>query len=238
MSETTNRALPPRLAQHAADYFGHIRTEIAPLLPEASRRVLELGCGGGGTMQWLRAARPVERAVGLELDPSAAARARQVFDAVREVDLNQQRPDLGDERFDLVLALDVLEHLVDPWSTLRWVRETLVPGGTLIVSLPNVAHYSVVLPLALKGAWDYADEGLLDRTHLRFFNRATARALVEQAGFVVTRTGTTSIIPDPIARLGLEGARWRWYNKRLMETLLPERWITLQYLIAATRSAG
>jgi hypothetical protein len=62
----------------------------------------------------------------------------------------------------------------------------LRPGGQLIVSIPNVRHVSVLLPL-LRGHWDYADTGVLDRTHLRFFVRRTAVALIEAVGFSVER---------------------------------------------------
>jgi SAM-dependent methyltransferase len=82
-------------------------------------------------------------------------------------------------QFDVILCLDVLEHMVNPWGAVdRLVSRYLAPGGALVVSLPNVRHYSVVLPLLLQGRWDYQDAGLLDRTHLRFFTRDTALRLL------------------------------------------------------------
>ena len=69
--------------------------------------------------------------------------------------------------------------MVDPWTVVdRLVSAYLKPGGTLIASLPNIQHYSVVLPLVFRGRWRYENEGLLDRTHLRFFTRESAVALL------------------------------------------------------------
>jgi 2-polyprenyl-3-methyl-5-hydroxy-6-metoxy-1,4-benzoquinol methylase len=81
---------------------------------------------------------------------------------------------------------DVLEHLVDPWEALRVARGLLAPGGVAIVSVPNVAAWPVRFGL-LAGRFDYADFGLLDRTHLRFFTRRSAHELVQAAGYEIER---------------------------------------------------
>ena len=80
----------------------------------------------------------------------------------------------------------MLEHLRDPWSVLAGLRELLRPGGRVHVALPNARHTSVWLPLVLRGRFRYAPAGLLDVTHLRFFARRDAEALVRGAGFEVT----------------------------------------------------
>ena len=86
------------------------------------------------------------------------------------------------ERFDVVLMLDVLEHLPDPAAVLRGVGSVLASGGWGVISLPNVAHVSVRLSL-LSGRFAYSDVGLLDRTHLRFFDRAGVDQLLHEAGW-------------------------------------------------------
>src|SRR5437667_419033 len=79
---------------------------------------------------------------------------------------------LADQRFDLLLALDVLEHLYDPWDVIaRWAA-LLVPGGYVAISVPNVQNVNIIQDL-LKGTFTYTDDGLLDATHIRFFTRAT-----------------------------------------------------------------
>lgn len=160
-------------------YFAHARQEIRPLLPMHCGRVLEVGCGTGATLAWLRSQNCISEAVGIEISQTAADIAKPRLDAVycfdfETTDLPEQQP------FDVILCLDVLEHMLDPWAVVhRLVDRYLVEGGTLVVSLPNVRHHSVVLPLLLHGAWDYSDAGLLDRTHLRFFTHATAEKLVK-----------------------------------------------------------
>ena len=71
--------------------------------------------------------------------------------------------------FDLIMCLDVLEHLVDPWKTLSRLADHLKPGGTVIASIPNVRHARNLLSLLFMGKWEYKEQRLLDKTHLRVF---------------------------------------------------------------------
>lgn len=215
-------------------YFRLVRAEIAPLLPDRTERVLELGCGAGASMAWLRTIRTIGRAHGVELSADAAERARAVFDSVVVGDAEDPSIDLGEGPYDLVLTLDVLEHLADPWAVLRRLRERMAPDATLIASIPNMAHYSVALPLLLRGRFDYVAEGLLDRTHLRFFTRASVVALFEETSFAIRRIGVTTVAPRTLQALGLRGPRWHWYNIRLWRLLLPRHLFDYQFLVAAT----
>lgn len=159
----------------SVDYFAHARKEIAPLLPPQCGRVLEIGCGSGATLGWLRRHKGASHTVGVEIFEAAAQSARAHADEVYCLDFERAELPMECSQFDVILCLDVLEHMVNPWQVVdRLVSRHLAPGGTLIVSLPNVRHYSVVLPLLFQGRWDYQDAGLLDRTHLRFFTRDTA----------------------------------------------------------------
>lgn len=86
--------------------------------------------------------------------------------------------------FDVLIASEVLEHLVDPWAMLRKLREFLKPDATVYASSPNIAHRST-LKMLLDGRWDTTDDGRMDRTHLRWFTPRTYRELFEQSGFEV-----------------------------------------------------
>jgi len=86
--------------------------------------------------------------------------------------------------FDYIVFADVLEHLVDPWSVLELLRSHLMPSGNVLLSVPNVAHWSVRLNLLL-GRFEYTNGYLMDRSHLRWFTRRSARAMVELAGYRV-----------------------------------------------------
>ena len=90
----------------------------------------------------------------------------------------------------MILCLDVLEHLVDPWMTVRKLHAFMKPGGVMITSLPNVRNLKVIVPLILFGDWKYTKEGLLDKTHLRFFTRKTAVELMECSGLKVDKVPT------------------------------------------------
>jgi 2-polyprenyl-3-methyl-5-hydroxy-6-metoxy-1,4-benzoquinol methylase len=171
------------------------RLELLPMIPRDARSVLDVGCGAGGFGPTLRSALgPEARLVGVEPVPSQATRARvgHGFDEV----LDGYVPDAlrgRSDSFDLVCYVDVLEHVVDPWGLLGETREWLTPGGRVLAAIPNIQFAPVMWQL-LRGRWDYADWGTLDRTHLRFFTRATMIEMFENAGYRVTHcSGTNSV---------------------------------------------
>lgn len=157
-------------------------------------RVLELGAAGGAMTRRLREQGCSVTVV--EVDVEAAAHASGAADAVVVADLDAQLLyDVVPGRFDVVIAADVLEHLADPLRTLRAMDQMCDVGGRVIVSVPNVAHASVRLAL-LAGRWDYTEQGLLDRTHIRFFTRASLLDLFGQAGVGVERVECVVMQPE------------------------------------------
>ncbi|MCZ4494420.1 MAG: class SAM-dependent methyltransferase [Conexibacter sp.] len=152
-------------------------------------RVLDVGCATGYLAAEL--ARRGCTVVGVEFDPVAAQQARAFCREVVVGDLESEAVRADVQRavadaggVDTVICADVLEHLRDPWAVLAWLRTLLDPGGRAIVSVPNIAHWTARRAL-LRGRFDYADFGLLDGTHLRFFTRASATELAHRAGFAV-----------------------------------------------------
>ena len=211
-------------------YYHNPRPEVVALVPTHCRQVVDVGCGAGAVGQAIKAARPEVQVRGVEPAPSPAAMAKDVLDDVlhntAEAPLPADWP-----APDCVIFADVLEHMVDPWSTLKLWRKRMRPGGCVIASIPNVAHHSVIADL-LRGRFEYQNAGILDRTHLRFFTHRTALELVTQAGFAI----------DHFARLrGLEPAR---VHRRLSEWAEPigqSGWsarladfYTVQFLVRAT----
>jgi len=156
---------------------------IAEVPPGA--RVLDVGCAGGYLAAPLSAAG--HTVVGVEPDAVAAeaARAHCAEVVVGDFERAEDRAALTGS-FEAVLFGDVLEHLRDPWSALAAARELLAPRGRVIASIPNIAHWSARRELA-RGRFEYADHGLFDVTHLRFFTRRSALALADRAGFQVER---------------------------------------------------
>ena len=175
------------------EYFGYVRHDALSLVPLGTDRVLEIGCGTGNTVAWLKENRGCSWAGGVEIFHEAAEEARGKLDAVYEGDVEKLDLPIKRASLDAVLCLDVLEHMVDPWRVVRRLHALLKPGGVLVASIPNVRHFRVVLPLVLRGEWEYVDSGLLDRTHLRFFVRKTAVGLVESSGMTVDAVEAPSL---------------------------------------------
>ena len=151
----------------------------------ANKRVLEAGCSSGHVTQVLAAQGC--RVVGVEIDPQAARSAEQWSERVIVGDFEDGTvwPALGEETFDVIVFADVLEHLKNPLATLRASIEHLAMQGTVIISVPNIAHADVKIAL-LKGLFPYAESGLLDETHVHFFTRDSLLALLHDAGLVAT----------------------------------------------------
>ncbi len=171
-------AVPPPLAGRRVDraglfhefidYYGEVREDVLPFIPDGVEDVLEVGCGRGTTGALVQERRGC-RVTGLELNPVVARDAatrlhRVICGDAEEVEV--------DGRFDAVIALELFEHLVEPIPFLQRMVALLRPGGRVVLSTPNVGHYSVVADLAA-GRWDYLPIGLLCYTHVRFFTRHT-----------------------------------------------------------------
>jgi 2-polyprenyl-3-methyl-5-hydroxy-6-metoxy-1,4-benzoquinol methylase len=196
-------------------YFANSRPEMLPFVPLSARKVLDLGCGGGLFSESLKLRNGAET-WGVECEPRAAALAKGRMDRVFQGDVAQVVDELPEAHFDAIVCNDVLEHLPDPWSLLRAIRPLLAPGGSLVCSIPNVRHFSVLTDLAWRGEWQYADSGPLDRTHLRFFTRRGIQSLFRDTGWRL---------------LQIEGinpyAGWRF---RLLNTLALGRFSECRYL--------
>jgi hypothetical protein len=134
--------------------------------------------------------------VAVEGNERAAGELKNCVDTTHRGDINTMDAYLG--AYDLVLCLDILEHLVNPERVLSNIVKHLPDGATVIISLPNVAHLSVSIPLLLAGRFDYADEGIMDRTHLHFYTRKTALALAAYAG-LTPQVGVVTGLSHPLA---------------------------------------
>jgi SAM-dependent methyltransferase len=177
---------------------------VLAAVPDGAR-VLDVGCSTGYLAAELTARGC--RVVGVEDDPEAAAEAREACELVVVGDIEDPavRNELPRD-MDVVLLADVLEHLRDPWEALAALRDTLGPRGRAIASVPNIGHWTARRALA-RGRFPYADHGLFDRTHLRFFTRASARELAQRAGFAIEREdpATASLPLEPYLRRRLGG---------------------------------
>ena len=178
------------LNEHA--HSGHAKLLA---LVGSDKRVLDVGCSSGYL------ARPLVArgcsVVGLELDPTAAATAREVCEDVLVGDVETMELPFEPGSFDVVLCGDLIEHLRDPEAFLGRVRPFLRAEGQVVLSTPNVANWAMRLGL-LAGRWRYTERGILDRTHTHLFTRSTLVETLERAGYCVVELDFT--VPLPVAR--------------------------------------
>jgi len=164
-----------------------VAVKIASYVPRGSR-VLDVGCGTGCNSEVVALDCGVTL-IGIEPDADRVAKAQKRGLNVIHGYLSEH---FFEEHgnFDVVLFVDVLEHLANPGALLEMVRPGLSPNGRIIVSVPNVAHWSVRWAL-LRGNFNYEEFGIMDATHLRWFTRYTLTKLFERTGYEVVTTDST-----------------------------------------------
>jgi len=166
--------------------LGSSHQRVLELVPPGAV-VLDVGCASGYLAREL-VARGAAAVDGVEVEPEEAAAARSacrrvVVGSVEEPAIVAELPDAA---YDAILFADVVEHLRHPEAAVAGVIPKLAPGGCIVISVPNVAHYSVRFGL-LGGKFRYEDVGLLDRTHLRFFTRQSLADFLASVGLDLDR---------------------------------------------------
>jgi SAM-dependent methyltransferase len=173
------------------EYFTRINPDLLRLMPPDAQTVLEVGCGAGALAEAYRRINPRVTYFGVERFPDAAEAARLsgrvervICGDVELIELTELGLSQSSPSIDCLVFGDVLEHLLDPWTTLARLTRLVRTGGQVLACIPNIQHYSVLVNL-LRGRWEYQDAGLLDRTHLRFFTLQGIHDLFAQAGLKV-----------------------------------------------------
>lgn len=167
-------------------YFAGARCDYVAELPcDANARILEIGCGNGDTGALAISEGKCACYCGVEVYGPAAEIARSKITEVIAGDVENTTLSWPSQSFDALILSEVLEHLVDPWTTLRKLRPLMKPGALVFASSPNISHYSVISML-LRGEWHLANNGIMDRSHLRWFTPKVYRAMFESSGYHVT----------------------------------------------------
>lgn len=208
------------------DPSGRERREITRHVPAGSRRLLDVGCGSGASSAGLKGRAEGLEVCGIENDRAQAGRARGRLDRVLVGDAARVLGDLAGEglTFDAFLFADVLEHLADPVAALTFARSLAAPGATLVASVPNVGHLSLVRDL-VEGRFDPVPAGLLDAGHLRWFTKASLGEALEEAGWRAFSIESWPGTPAPGAAGFLAGlADWPDLDR---ESLMTYQWIAV-----------
>lgn len=205
-----------------------IQQATLSLVPHGARRVLDLGGGSGSFTLAVAECCGAEFTATLDISEAAIAAVEPGIDVAQVIDLEEEGalesfialygP------FDLILCLDVLEHLVDPWRVMARIHALLPKSGHVLASIPNVQNYRVAMR-SVTGSWHYRESGLFDRTHLRFFSQRSAIALMTGTGLVQTDYSRTF---GPIPRD-------RMLSRISMGLLNP--WVTMQHVIVAQKQS-
>lgn len=166
------------------NYYAYARAEMMKFIPQDSKKILDIGCGQGEFGKQLKQKLQAE-VWGIEINGEAASKAGVSLDKIFTGDVTVLVKDLPNNYFDCVVLNDVLEHLVDPYSVLANLKSKLSPEGVIVASIPNVRFFHNLKNLILKKDWRYTDEGILDRTHLRFFTKKSITEMFENLGFQI-----------------------------------------------------
>ncbi len=200
------------------------RTDLVELVPKGARRILDVGCGAGKTGQILKE-KGFEEIFAVEVNAHAAQQAKPYYQEVVVGDIEKDIMPFSKGFFDCILYGDVLEHLVDPWAVLRRHREILKDDGVIICSIPNIRYYKILKPLILNGRWEYADLGILDRTHLRFFTLKTIENMFRETGYEI----------EKLIKKKRCGKMMKFVNRLFFNGLID--FLVLQYRIIGVKNA-
>lgn len=168
-------------------YYEAVREDVLPLISTVGKRILDIGCGGGGTGRALKA-KGADQVVGIEYIPEAAAQAAKVLDRVFTGDVCSIPLDLPAKSFDVILFLDVLEHLAYPETALARLVPLLADDGEIVLSLPNVRYIGTLKQLIVDADWPREVSGVFDGTHLRWFTPKSTRRLLAEFGLTIVQT--------------------------------------------------
>lgn len=155
---------------------------MLPFVPHSAKMILEIGCAEGRFGSVLKS-RNGATVWGIELEPEVAELAAHKLDKVIIGSADESLAALPDHYFDCIVCNDVLEHLPFPETILSALKRIMSPGAVLVGSVPNVRYFPVLLDLVWNADWKYADFGVLDRTHLRFFTGKSLDRFLKQAGY-------------------------------------------------------
>ena len=166
------------------NYYENERPEMQMLLPKNVSTVLDIGCSNGNFGYAIKLNSKAE-VWGIEPMEYFAEEASKKLDKVFTSSIEDAMDLLPDNYFDVVYFNDVLEHLLNPYEILEKMKSKLKEDGKIISSIPNFRYFRTFFRILFKGNWDYEDQGVMDKTHLRFFTKNSIKKMYENAGYKI-----------------------------------------------------
>ena len=166
----------------SSHYYSGKRDDVLNYLPENLDLVLDVGCSSGEFGKLLK--QKGLTVWGVEPDTASAEEAKSKLDRVFNDLFDDKLLQLfGDVKFDCIFFNDVLEHLVDPEAALALCKKILKPNGYVVSAIPNVLQYGNIVNILKTQDWQYTDQGILDKTHLRFYTKKSIVRLFQQCEY-------------------------------------------------------
>lgn len=171
--------------------------DLLKLIPNNSKKVIEIGCSSGALAREFKKLAPGVDYLGVEVDPNYIIQAQRYCDSTLVMDIEQADDAFWQENSsrDCWIFGDTLEHLQNPWAVLAKIHAVMPNDGVVVACIPNAQHWTLQVKLSV-GDFRYEEDGLLDKTHLRWFTRQTIVEMFDQAGFAI-EAGFPRIFEEP-----------------------------------------
>lgn len=221
---TENYALKERI------YFTKPRLDLISLMPKnPAQKVLEIGMGGGDTLIEIKQQGLAKEVAGADLMKLPGSNQNSpLIDKVVFINLDTEEIDFPDNYFDVVIAGDVLEHLVDPWNVLQQISRKVKPGGCLLISIPNIREMKALKSIFIRGRFAYTTEGIFDRTHVRFFCKKDMQEMI------LAIPGLQIELATPIHLITAKNSKREIFNKLTFKIF--EEFTSVQYLFKVMKT--
>lgn len=207
----------------SSSYYDVNRSDLVDLLPSINGSYLEIGCGSGSTLEYIKS-KGASYVAGIDINKDAITTAKnRGLDFAEVVNIEEAELPFSKEFFDCIICADVIEHLYNPWNILKNLALYLKQGGYVLLSIPNIKHYTILKDLILNDDWRYTELGILDSSHIRFFTFKEINKLINYANLRIITVHSVKA----------ESNKFKFINTLMLNRL--NSFSTVQYYILATK---
>lgn len=205
--------------------------KIYSLIPSNTKTILDVGCSSGYLGEYIKLhSKKVIQIDGIEIDKHDRKLAIKHLNHIYNIDI-QKSTQISKihQKYDVIIFADVLEHTINPKLVLSNFKDLLNPHGTILISVPNITHQSIILE-QLSGQWNYEESGLLDITHLHFFDYNGIVSTIEDNKLYITKIDYSIFnLPQQKIKAILE-------NEELIKILKRPQHKIFQFIVSASNN--